>query len=314
MKSKFKLRHLKSLQPHHAKQFLWSIFRTVILVGVAFMILYPVLIKISASFKSYEDMYDPTVIFIPKHPTLQNFRLVISGVQYPWTLVRTALITGLISLCQVASCTMAAYGLARFRFPGSRVLFSMVIFTLVIPPQAILLPLYMKFRFFNPLQLVVLGGELHGISLTGTLWPFILLSVFAVYFKNGLYIYLLRQHFKNMPKVLEEAAYIDGCGRFGTFWRIMLKGALPMIVTVFLFSFVWQWNDYYYTSVLAPELPVMANQMLNLDFASLGAMSGLYSSMVSAPKFLLHILPLLVLYIFTQRFFVESIEKSGIVG
>ena len=314
MNIKTKMGRTVEIHSNQIKKMLWVILRTVILIGIAFMILYPVLIKFSTSLKSFQDMHDPTVLFVPKEPTLQNFKLVISGMNYPLSLIRTIGITALISLLQIASCTFVAYGLARFRFPGKNIVFAMVIFTMIIPPQAILLPLYLRFRFFNPLQFFMFGGELSGISLTGTLWPFVMLSAFSVYFKNGLYIYLLRQHFKNMPKVLEEAAYIDGCGRFGTFFRIMLKGAIPMILTIFLFSFVWQWNDYYYTSVLAPELPTMANQMLNLDFSSLGTMGTLYSSMVNAPKFLLHILPLLVLYIFTQRFFVESIEKSGIVG
>lgn len=301
--------------PQRVKQVLWAIFRTLILVGIAFMILYPVLVKISTALKSSEDMYDPTVIFLPKHPTLNNFKLVIAGVDYPLAVLRTAVITAMLSFLQIIPCTLVSYGLARFKFPGRNIVFTAVILTLVVPPQTILLPLYLRFRFFNPLQLFAFGGELTGLSLTGTLWPFVLLSITAMAFKNGLYIYLLRQHFINMPKVLEEAAYIDGCGRFGTFWRIMLKGALPMIMTVFLFSFVWQWNDYYYTAVLAPELPVLANQMMNLDFSSLGTvLSNLYSSTVSAPKFLLHIAPLVVLYIFTQRFFTESIEKSGIVG
>lgn len=306
---------LRRISWHRLRRAVWVIFRTVVLIGISFMILYPMLVKLSASFKSVEDMYDPTVIFLPKHPTVQNFRLVIAGVNYPLSLLRTTGITALISLLQMLPCTLAAYGLARFRFPGRRLVFTMVIMTLVVPPQTILLPLYLRFRFFNPLQFFTFGGELTGLSLTGTLWPFALLSVTAMAFKNGLYIYLLRQHFINMPKVLEEAAYIDGCGRFGTFWRIMLKGALPMILTCFLFAFVWQWNDYYYTSVLAPDLPVLANQMMKLDFASMGSVIGsLYSSTLNAPKFLLHIAPLLLLYVFTQRFFTESIEKSGIVG
>lgn len=298
-----------------AKKWGWSLFRTIIIIGVAFMILYPVIIKISTSFKSYSDMYDPTVIFIPKKPTFENFTLVIKSINYPVAIVRTTLITAVISLLQVISCTLVAYGLARFKFPGQRLVFTAVILTLVVPPQTILLPLYIRFRFFNPFEFFSFGGEMSGISLIDTLWPFVLLSIGATAFKNGLYIYLLRQHFKNMPKVLAEAAYIDGCGRFGTFWHIMLKGAFSMIITVFLFAFVWQWNDYYYSSVLAPELHVLANDLMNLNFSNISStMGSMYNSMVAAPKFILQITPLMVLYIFTQRFFTESIEKSGIVG
>lgn len=300
---------------HKIKKAVWVLLRALILVGVGFMILYPVLIKISTAFKSYEDLYDPTIFFIPKNPTFSNFKVVFTASNYPTLLLRTALITSLIALLQTISCTLVSYGIARFNFPGRNLVFGCAIATLVIPPQAILLPIYLRFRFFNPLQLFTFWGELTGISLIDTLWPFIFLSCGAVAFKNGLYIYLLRQYFVNSPKALEEAAYVDGANRFTTFYRVMLPGAIPMIVTVFLFSFVWQWNDYYYTSVLAPNMPVMSTELMGLDFSSLGSMaSSLVSSTSAAPKFLLHILPLAILYIFTQRFFTQSIEKSGIVG
>ena len=118
-----------------------------------------------------------------------------------------------------------------------------------------------------------------------------------------------------MPIVLEEAAYIDGCGPYKTFLKIMLPGSGPMIITVFLFSFVWQWNDYYYTSILAPELPVLSRILMNMNFEQLNSASSDFNlAVINAPKFLLLILPLVILYLFTQRFFTQSIESSGIVG
>ena len=114
---------------------------------------------------------------------------------------------------------------------------------------------------------------------------------------------------------LEEAANIDGCGTFKTFYRIMLPGAVPMLITVFLFSFVWQWNDFYYSSVLTPEIKVLSMQLLGIKFSSISASTGdLAYAVLNSPKLILLILPLIILYIFTQRFFTESIERSGIVG
>ena len=293
----------------------WAVLRTILLIGIAFLILYPLFVKVITAFKGAEDLYDPTVQFIPKHFTLDNFKAVWIGVNYPITFLRTVGYVLLLSLLQLASCTMVAYGVARFRFPGQKILFALVIFALVIPPQMILLPLYLRFHWFNPAQIFNFGGTLTGITLTGSIWPFVLLSATAVAFKNSLYIFMLRQHFKNVPVVLEEAAYIDGCGDFKTFYRIILPGAVPMLVTVFLFSFVWQWNDYYYTQVLAPMLPMLNVELMSLDFSNLSSLAtNLQSSMLSAPKFLLLIAPLVILYLFTQRFFVESIEKTGIVG
>lgn len=295
-------------------QFLWRLLRLIILCGIAFMILYPLIVKVSTSLKSNVDMYDPTVLFIPKYPTLGNFKIVMQSVNYFPTLIQTTLFTFIISILQVTSCTLVAYGFARFKFPFKKLLFGLVIFTLVIPTQALLLPLYIKFHFFDILQPFNFTS-LSGITLINTRVPFILLSVFAVGFKNGLYIYLLRQFFINMPVALEEAANIDGCGHLRTFTGIMLPNATAMLVTVFLFSFVWQWNDYYYTSVLSPNLPVLSVKLMGIRFDTLGSMgSSLMDSILQSPKFLLLILPLIILYCFTQKFFTESISRSGIVG
>ena len=308
-------RNKSKVNLYHAKKSVTFLSRAIILIGFGFIILYPIIVKITSAFKSYEDLYDPTVIFIPKNPTFSNFSLLWNTVEYPKLLVSTIAITSLISFLQMVSCTLVSYGLARFEFIGKKLFFAFAIITLVIPPQAILLPIYMKFRFFNPLQMVTFWGELSGISLIDTLWPQILLSIGAVGFKNGLYIYLLRQHFVNMPKALEEAAYVDGSNRFTIFLKIMLPSATSMMVTVFLFSFVWTWNDFYYNSVLSPNLNVMSNKLMGLSFSSMGSLaSNLLSSTSAAPKYLLHILPLVILYVFAQRFFTQSIEKSGIVG
>lgn len=293
----------------------WTIARFLLIVGIGFMILYPLFVRFLASFKTYDDIYDPTVIFVPKYGTLDNYRVVMDALNYPVTLIRTILITFAVSALQVASCTLVAYGLARFRFFGSKAIYSGVLITLVIPTQVILLPLYIRFRYFNPLELFKFSGELSGPSLINTLLPILMLSVTAVAFRNGLYILLLCQFFRNQPKVLEEAADIDGCGIFRTFWQIMLPGAIPMLVTVFLFAFVWQWNDYYYTTILSPDLEVLSMQLLGLKFDSIGSVTGdMYAAVFNSPKLLLLIVPLLILYIFTQRFFTESIERSGIVG
>lgn len=296
-------------------KYVWPIIRAILVIGIAFMILYPLFVKFSTSIKSDADMHDPTVFFIPKHPTLGNFQTVMDSVSYFPTLLCTIGFVGGISLLQLASCTLVSYGFARFQFPGRGLLFALVIFTLVIPPQVILLPLYLKFRFFNVMEILKFGGTLTGIPLTDTPWPFVLLSSTAVAFKNGLYIFMLRQHFRSVPASLEEAAYIDGCGVFKTFYRIILPGAVPMLVTVFLFAFVWQWNDYYYTQMLAPGLQTLNVKLAGMTLSGLDTgTASMVQSMTQAPKFLLLIAPLVVLYLFTQRFFTESVEKSGLVG
>ena len=284
------------------------------LVGLSFMILYPVFVKFSASLKSTADMMDSTVVFIPKNPTLQNYKIVLNSVNYALTLLMTVLFCLVQSLLQLASCSLVAYGIARFKFKGHKLLFGMAVLTLIIPPQIILLPLYIRFHFFGITNIFQFSGIFSGVDLINTYWPFLLLSGTALGFKNGLYIYLLRQHFKNMPMALEEAAYIDGCGPFRTFLRIMLPGSVPMLVTVFLFSFVWQWNDTVYSGIFFPEIPTLANKLYGMVFTTMGAGTTLMSAVLESPKFFLLITPIVILYLFTQKLFVQSISRSGIVG
>ena len=294
--------------------YIWKLMRFVLLVGLSFMILYPVFVKFSASLKSTADMMDSTVVFIPKNPTLQNYKIVLNSVNYALTLLMTVLFCLVQSLLQLASCSLVAYGIARFKFKGHKLLFGMAVLTLIIPPQIILLPLYIRFHFFGITNIFQFSGIFSGVDLINTYWPFVLLSGMALGFKNGLYIYLLRQHFKNMPMALEEAAYIDGCGPFRTFLRIMLPGSVPMLVTVFLFSFVWQWNDTVYSGIFFPEIPTLANKLYGMVFTTMGAGTTLMSAVLESPKFFLLITPIVILYLFTQKLFVQSISRSGIVG
>lgn len=299
----------------HTYGFFYRAARGVILIGLAFMILYPIFVKITSSLMSNSDIYNPSVVFLPKNPTLANFITVWDAVDYPQTFLKTFSLSLAVGILQMVSCTLVAYGLAKFTFYGRRIIMGLVIFTLVIPTQTILTPLYIRFRFFDVTQLIQVSGELSGISFINTVIPILLLSATATAFKNGLYIFILIQHFRNSPKVLEEAALIDGCNRFTTFTRIAVPGAVTMLVTVFLFSFVWQWTDYYYTSVLMPEMDFLATKLLDVKFSWIAGIKGDLSASVSyAPRVLLLIFPLIIIYLFTQHFFVESIESSGIVG
>lgn len=296
----------------------WSVFRAVLMIGLGFVIIYPLLIKFSASFKSLSDINDPTTFLIPSQMTLSNYVKVIDFIHYIPTLLNTAGFTVLCSLLQTAACTLVAYGLARFKFWGKNIIFALVILTLIIPSQTILVPLYLQFKSFNLISLFTLLPNGNGIPMLNTYWPFVFMSASALGIKNGLFIYLLRQYFINMPKVLEEAAYLDGCGTFKTFTKIMLPGAVPMIMTVFLFSFVWLWNDYYYTAFLAPSMDILATQIgdvgRRINTVAGDFFNGTTGAIYNNTAMMLHMIPLIILYTFTQRYFVESVEKSGIVG
>ena len=308
----------KKMNLYHVSKWLWAIFRTVLIIGLGFMIIQTVIMQLSSSFKSISDLYDGSVYLIPKNPTLYNYRRVWEYLEYPLRFVNSLLYCGGCSLLQLASCTLVAYGLARFKFKGRGIVMGMVIFTLIIPPQTVLLSLYLQFQYFSPLSIFTLGMSLKGINLIGTPWPLLIPSATAVGFKNGLYIFMLRQHFKNLPKALEEAASIDGCGAFQTFFRVVLPGALPMMASILLFSFVWQWNDYFYTTILTPGMKIFTT-VLSGTGSSIARMDGqvignMQNMLYDSAAFVLFIIPLIVLYLFTQKGFVQSIERSGLVG
>jgi multiple sugar transport system permease protein len=292
----------------------WKIVRMILLVGLAFMVVYPMFFRFVVSIKSIADNADPTVLFIPKNPTFFNYVTVFRAIDYPRVFTYTVLFTMMTSLLQMASCMIVAYGLARFKFWGSKIIFACVLATMIIPPQTIILPLSLQFQYFNLMNLFKFTGGINGIDLTGTALPFIMLSVTAMAFKNGLFVFLLRQYYKNLPVALEEAAYIDGCGPMKTFYKIMLPGSVPILVAVFLFSFVWQWNDTIYSASLGSKLPLLTNKLLGLNFITLGTAADIYNATLQTPKFFLLVAPLVLLYIFTQKFFTESIERSGITG
>ena len=243
--------------------------------------------------------------------------------KYKESLINSLILCLSTSLLQVISCTLTAYGFARFDFPGKRILFGFVILTLVVPPQAIMIPLYFHQRFFD------IGGLFEyftgdTVNLLDSFWPFFLMSITANGLRAGLYIYILRQYFRGSPKELEEAAYVDGANSFKTFYRIMLPGATPMLVTVFLFSFVWQWTDTFYPSLFFSKLRVLPSSLsaLSATVAQVYSQGQIgfqylspgYTSILNNAGSLLVILPIAILYLFMQRYFVEGIERSGLTG
>ncbi len=310
----------KKLNKVQIKNIIVSVARTLLLIGISYMILLPLIVKFSNSFMSVRDLYDQTVKWIPRNFTLEHYKMVWRHMDYPTTFFNSLLLTTVVSVLQLIACTFVGYGLARFDFKGKNLIFVLVLLTLIVPPQMILIPLYLNFRFFDLYGL--LPGT--GFNLVGTYWPFILTSLTGVGLKNGLFIYIMRQFFKGMPRELEEAAYIDGAGLLRTFLYIMLPGAVPGLVIVFLFAFVWQWNDYLFIGLfmgggqfLPMALDVVSNNVIQEVTGGSAAteMQGdQYTSLIDNTGMILVIAPLLILYSFMQRYFIESVERSGIVG
>lgn len=293
--------------------FVYRVFRFLIIVGISYVILFPLIVKFSSSIMTRTDIWDTSVVIIPKYPSMNNYRLAYRFMNFPVAFFNSLKLALGVSVFQLISCTIVAYGFARFKFFGRGLWFSLVIFSLIIPPEMILIPLYLNFRFFDLWGILPDGG----LNLLGTNWPFLLPAMTAAGFKNGLYIYIMRQIFKGMPKELEEAAYVDGAGPFRTFFTVMLPGALHGLVIVFLFSFVWQWNDFSLTSFYLPDAEVLPIALSNLARNVLGDQylhAPVEGSLVNNAGSFMIIFPVLVVYAFLQRYFVESVERTGLTG
>lgn len=298
------------------QRFVSSTYIYILLACLGFVILYPLFGRAMLSVMDEFDLYDDTVRFLTKRFTLSNYTVAIEYMDYWSSLAETVLFVILTSACQVVSSVVIAYGLARFKFLGNRLLFLFLLLSLIIPPQLISLPMYFRFQYFN-----IFGLFPQPISLMGNKLSIAMLCLTGMGLKSGLLIYILQQYFRGFPKELEESAMIDGAGPFRTFFYIALPSTGPMVTTVFLFSMVWQWTDTFYTATFLPGNTLLTQKLLGLrsvlDFdiyVEGGAFNIVKSSLTQNAAVLLFILPLLLVFIFAQRYFVESIENTGIVG
>lgn len=303
------------LRRKEAVEKVWPFFRFVIIFGLSFVILYPLIYMVSCTFRERSDMSDPTVMWIPRHYTLQVLKETIKAMDFWNTLKNTLVLNIGCSLVQVLSCAITGYGFARFKFKGKGILFGIVIMMILVPTQVISLPLYTQFRYFG------IKG-LFTINLIDKMATMYLPAVTANGIRSGLMILIFRQFFKGLPRELEDAAYIDGCGPLKTFIRVMVPNAASAFLTVFLFSVVWYWNDYYVSSTFFTNNKTVALMLQNLDSQLKMALFNDASVEISPREqivwkeagCLLSITPILVLYVCLQKHFTEGIERSGLVG
>ena len=297
------------------KKYAISIFRAILLFGMCFMILQPILNKISLSFMAEKDLYDTSIVIIPKNFSVNNWKISMYLLDYTKSLINTIWVSLLVSAIEVVMCTFVGYGFSRFNFPLRRFWFFCVILLIVIPPQTLSTSLYLHFRYFK-----FFGATLN---LKGTMLPYIMMCFTCMGLKNGLYIFMIRQYYLGFPFELEEAAYVDGCGPFATFFRIMIPGAKPIITSCFLFSFVWQWTDSFYSNLFLGKIQLLARQVVGLtDKLSIYLSRARGGGNVSVPpalagamnstSVLLIVIPLIILYLFCQRMFVESLASTGV--
>ncbi len=316
-------KHYRYIFGRRVSDKVWPVFRFIILFGLAFVILKPMLFMVSCAFRPQYEMNDPSIMWIPKTVIFSNFTETWQATHMGSVLLNTISVNVICSLLQVVTCAITGYGFARFKFKGRGLLFVIVIFQIIVPTQVILIPQFMQFRYFDVFGIIsaIKGGAEPGLNLTDSPMALYLQAFFVNGIRAGLFILLFRQFFRGLPKELEDAAHLDGCGPFGTFIRIMVPNAKTSFLTVFIFSLVWYWNDSYVSNMFFADADTIALQIGNLYTTISSWLNGGSPTGVAADFMvwieagcLISLLPIIIIYCFLQRQFIEGIERSGITG
>lgn len=282
----------------------------VMLLGLAFVFLQPFIHMTVNAFKTYTDVMNISIKWIPREGTLQNWKLAADALNFKTSILNSMLVTSLSTLGHLLSCSFVAYGFTRYKFPGRNLLFGIVIFSIIVPVQTISVSLYMLYS---------------KLDWVGTYLPLIVPTFLGMGLNGGLFIFLFRQYYLRLPASLEEAAAIDGCNEYGTFFRIILPSTGSTMLVCFILSFVWHWNDFYEPGLYITKtkkylLPQMLPSMydffekmdVNTSKESLEMALKYHAGVIMAGT-LICVLPLLILFLFFQNKFMQGIERSGLV-
>ena len=273
----------------YLKKRFWFGLRLVVLVTLATIFLFPILMMVSTSLKTSEELYSGGFSLLSKNPTLENYAAAFTKIPYFRYMGNTAFITISNVVAQLLVAPMVAYSLAKIQWRGARIITGIILGTMMLPYFTIMVPLYKIWAF---------------LGLTGTKWPLIL----CAFFGNPLYIIILRQFMSSVPNSLLDAARIDGCNEFQKYLFVMLPLCKPAITTIGIFTFLQTWSDY-----LGPMLYLSDPKDYTLSIG-LKAFISQYtidwpSLMAASATF---IVPVVILFAFFQRNFVEGISTTGL--
>lgn len=261
------------------------------LSAIALLMLFPLLWLVSTAFKSpTENIFQFPPQLLPSQPTLQNFVQVWQTNPFGRYLFNSTFIAVLTVALNVLFCSLAAYPLARLNFRGRDAIFSGIVSTIMIPFQIVMIPLYVL-----TVQLGLRNTYL------GIIFPSIA-SAFG--------IFLLRQAFQGVPKELEEAARIDGCSEVGIWWFVMLPAIRPALVTLAIFVFIGSWSDFLWPLIVVDRQEYYT---LPLGVAMLAGTFSLDWRLVAAGS-VISIAPILLFFLFMQRYIVPTDSGSGVKG
>jgi multiple sugar transport system permease protein len=284
------------------------IFKTAVyllLIGIGFIYLYPLLFMLVNSFMSLDDLVNSMVKWIPTTLYTENYIKALKVLDYKNTLLQTLMVAGIPSILQTVSSSVIGYGFARFDFPLKKLWFVLMLATFIVPPQITMIPTYLMFKNYH---------------LLGSLQTFIYPAILGQGLKSALFIMIFYQFFKRLPIVLEEAAQIDGAGYLKMFYRIAVPTAGPAFIIVFLFSFVWYWNESYLSALyFGNSLTILPLELQKFTDSydkiyPPGSPGNQLNEAIKMSGTMLTIAPLLVVYFLLQRWFVEGVDRTGITG
>ena len=282
-----------------------------LLICIGFIYLYPILHMVSVSFMSLDDLLDSSIKWIPSSFNLANYKQAAASMKFWSSLGQSILLAGIPTICNLISCSVIGYGLARFNFRGKSICMGVIILSYVLPSQVTMIPTYVLYS---------------KLGILNSIWAFILPAMVGQGINAPIFILIFWQFFRQIPKVLNEAAKIDGAGYFESFYKVSLPSAKPAFITVALFSFVWYWNEAYLTSLYVHGFTGTGMTSLVIQLQNFTSNYNSYAStstLSAAPSLnesikmagtMLSILPLLLLYFVLQKQFVESIDRAGITG
>ncbi|MGI2295975.1 carbohydrate ABC transporter permease [Paenibacillus sp. GXUN7292] len=268
-----------------------KIILTVFLAVLGIANIFPFIFMLSSSFKSLGKIFEYPFRLIPDPFLTEHYKSIFEP-RYDFTLwyQNTIVMVILTLLFKCAVVSLTAYAFARLRFRGRGILFIVFLAALMLPGDATIIQRYVIFKMLH---------------LTDSIWALVLPAAFDVYF-----VFLLRQFFMSIPFELSEAAIIDGCGHLKVFYRIILPLAKPALITMMLFSFVWAWNDFTNPFIFITDIK---KQMLTVGIALFQETKSQNHGMQMAASSLA-LIPVIVMFLFSQKFFIKGIATTGVKG
>lgn len=278
-----------------------------LLIAIGFVYLYPLLFMLITSMKSPADLLNPMVQWVPTEFFFGNYIKAFRVLDYPTTFLNSVLVSLVPSIIQTAVCSVIGYGLSRYKFWGKGIIVVLILATFIIPAQTTVLPQMLTYK---------------NLKLLGNILSLILPATFGQGFRSAIFILIFYQSFSSLPKSLEEAARLDGASDYKIFFKIAVPSGLPAYIISVIFSTVWYWNETYLTVIFLEggiqTLPMQLSKFVqayeNLYPAGVVNIFDRINEAVKLSGTFLNILPLLVMYFILQKWFVESVERSGITG